>query len=577
MKGLTFNKMIKDKKEIIVLYIAIVGLLRELIVLWSKGMEILNSNEIIKVIFSSLYTSFNFRLFDFDYLTNISTINGSVFGYLDVIFFIILLVGYIKYYKSQKKDKTLLRFSFATLSFIGFTSIAFSFFIFFKNKQYSLSDFNFFYWFTISTFSIFWCYISFILFRLFSNDRKLITEESKYSVSNEVRYKLTSTSKKITYGLIDLVLSILTISIILLYLGIDTWGALERSIGLKWTIFILIILCRFVYLLFFEIIFGTTAGKILTKTRTINKDGNKPSFFSKLLNAIEFKRKWSNSIDVQEESDYSKPKSLLWLFTLILLILGLEIGGLYLFKYNKKLNKTKNIYYNSINQIKQDIIEIDSCTVLGLADAKYVKYGTIEKFLIVENVKDNIVTFSLIDEKPFNTTYESEIEKYYLTHKDSLKQIKFSKDSLLFGLNTSYNRYKKNKTDSKIRLQDKQYYFIKKTYKIFQPAIKCPGTGSYSGGKLWLDVYNRGRFAKLISINNISGNLEWYNEFPLDIKFRKNRGGFSIKIKANNYNQNQYYKSKLLFHDSLNNEYKYILEVNKTDVNFNSINDKIDD
>ena len=266
------------------------------------------------------------------------------FDHLDIwnfIFYVLLFIGAIQFYKTQGKETRLIGFVFSVIFMNGIIWLIYSIFykIFIMNWKDAdvFKMIQVFLGFIILLSSIF---ISYKILKIIKNQKEIdiIKTETKTTIVDTGKWQ------RAFHWLIDL--TVMSLILIPLLITLVYWFAntdiLQNSSGLqvffrsRLSLYVIIFIFFFIYYPISEILFGSSPAKFLTESRLINTKAQHPSastIFTRTLcrnipfDAISFlgKRGWHDSLSetyvVKEKRTGFKTNKLLWILPILAIYL----------------------------------------------------------------------------------------------------------------------------------------------------------------------------------------------------------------------------------------------------------------
>jgi uncharacterized RDD family membrane protein YckC len=248
-------------------------------------------------------------------------------NYVNGVFYILLLLGAIVYITSKNTKSILIRFVFSIIFFSNILSFVHSLLYYLSHlsarpfSSIRLKDILLDIVFYIS-YSV-WIYVSYQMLKYFDRNKALSVEVVEENGKTNSYYVKAFTGKRFLHPLVDVFVAIALFSPILelfVHFNTDNLSRLMWQMHETWAeknIWLLILIVRILYYLFFETVLGATPAKFLTETRVIDYDGTKPSFKNILVRTLSrlvpfeafsffaddgWHDKWSRTLVVKEET-----------------------------------------------------------------------------------------------------------------------------------------------------------------------------------------------------------------------------------------------------------------------------------
>jgi len=516
------------KKIIIIsLLLAILGLFAEI------GITYYDSNRWLFYI-KELFSLFN--LYD---VREIVERGSSNTNYTNVFFYMLLLLGALLYARAYKESR-LIRFVFSVVLFSKIVLLAIALLIMLGSTKIFATgiayDLIFF------TSNGLWIFISFWILRYFNSQKVFRTMTREYG-DPEHHILVEATRWQRFFNLVvDLCVMLLVYIPMMQYLArIEDFrnflAPLEGVGEGRLTLYLLLILARTIYYMFFEAFFNATPAKFLSETRVTDESGNPPKVknvagrtFARFVpfEALSFfgahgwHDKWSDTYVLQEQRDGVKGSRYFLIFP-VLLVIGIatyfgfeeyrrmQYRALYNARFNAKAAQLsdgiKNISTNSLITIRED----------QHSESIYLK---------AEIVNADAITFTMFTRE--NTTPEDyflDTEGYYLSRKDSLQKVVIKMDDLLRAVPTDHDvdEYELGERSGRDLFKDGKAYYVVAVDALFMPSITIEEIEEpeHMPDNIRLVLANKGWKAEIVKINNIKGDIKWGGNLPVMLEQNK--------------------------------------------------------
>ena len=467
-----------------------------------------------------------------------------VFEYntLNAFFYVLLLFGALLYKKSKGKETRLLRYVFSIIFISKLFSLGISviFFLIYLTSVKGL--------FLLSTVVSF-ATLAFHLWVVFGILNYLRDAKILESVTNQYREKqsivLVETSKwtRFFHHLMDNITIVLVISPIVI--GVvripslqDFLNSFSNSFGERPVLVLIIAICRVIYYFSFEATLGVTSAKLLSETRVVDEDGNKPSVgkiaVRTLLRIVPFEaftffmhsglHDRSSQTYVVNEKRTGVKGSRYFLIIPIALFLGLATWyGIE--KYDEAM--ARRIYEAEEKQKNEDFAEkVKTLSTNDILTLKSINYDHEGLFLKAEKIENDFVTFVILDiEKDYKpyfgenySKYQAPdlVEKIYDIEKQHPETIRLSKSQILKANEMTGEEYYERKVG--LTVFGKQFE-ITEIDAYFGPRLSVYSTSDYSENSE-IVLQNKGWTADIISVS----------------KFKLAYGELPFRLSKQNYN-----------------------------------------
>jgi uncharacterized RDD family membrane protein YckC len=206
------------------------------------------------------------------------------YNFVNAFFDVLLLLGVLIFAGSNFKKSGLIRFIFSIIFFSNILS--FPVIIAFLITKAGLSLFLAHLPASLFCYALysFWIYISHKILRYLNQHKTLQTEIVSAGETSNSYFVRASKWQRFLHPLIDTIVTIAIFSPLLKFFvdydsdGLSRYILQTHESRIQENMLLVILALRIVYYLFYEAVFGFTPAKLLTSTRTIDYDGNKPSF-----------------------------------------------------------------------------------------------------------------------------------------------------------------------------------------------------------------------------------------------------------------------------------------------------------
>lgn len=224
---------------------------------------------------------FNFG--DSTLLTGYNEYTGMHYNYMSLFFYGLILYGYYDFKKESGSNSKVLLFVFSIIlisQLVGLLNFTLNFIF--------PSNWFFYDWITILYLisSVVWSYVSFVIVKSLIGEGALLKElKTTDGVLDKTEYSTeladgagairTSINERLLHHIVDTILcaTLCTSGAFYLLMDISLFGGWGMSENIM--LVLLMLVGRFLYYPFFEAVFGTTPGKIITGSIVVKEDGSK--------------------------------------------------------------------------------------------------------------------------------------------------------------------------------------------------------------------------------------------------------------------------------------------------------------
>ena len=508
------------KIKIATFLIAILGLINELKYLYLSSWS-LKPNYLAIIL--DFFSSINLQFIKHDFYLSDSM--GIRFNYLNIAFYILLLLSSTLYYFSKEKETRFLRFllSIQFLSnIISFIMICVTYYIY-KDEfgdRYPV------YFLILSLVSkVVFATLSFFILKYFRENSTLDFTVKTYTDESHNMVILTRKWQRFFHLIMDSFCIILLFSFIIEY-------PIFRELPIfreEYMLYVIIFIVRTIYYLFFESILNATPAKLLTESRVINEKGQKPEFLNiftrTIFRYIPFEafsffgeKGWHDNLShtyvAKEKRTGVKANTYLWIFPIIIVgsltyYFGKAAYKDYMFhkmvkqqfETNKKLieNQIKNLSNNSVIQIEP----------VNYSD----EYSNSDLYLKVENVTNNKVTASLLILENDYSQSILKVAEYYNSFKSVVKQVTFDKSELNKTYAKTYDDFNQTIISGANLIGNGSLYKLKEIQGLYEPKLESSGSRNFEADKIVIGIINKGWDATFIDFkNNADTETKWSAE-----------------------------------------------------------------
>jgi hypothetical protein len=253
-------------------------------------------------------------------------------------------------------------------------------------------------------------------------------------------------------------------------------------------------------------------------------------------------------------------------FSLPILLLAGYIG----YQIDEKYSQYKGYVYNK-EKFEVNLASIEK-EISRLSPDHYIKikeaddwYSQGNCYLKVNGISDSSIRFTVINMHiPYYEVYPYLVKKHYQANFDTMRTVTISYANLKKAVCKDFDIYSEHKVNGETLLSGDKKYVIEKIDFIKGPSIKATSTGGYYNKNFTLSFVNDGEPAELLEINNLEGSIQWSNKLPMMVNPRESSFSY-LNLNAENSDFSSSYKFELVFRDSLDNKYKYLVEGFKFD------------
>lgn len=486
------------------------------------------TNELKFLFFNSWTNQINYFVMFLDFLSSINlkftnsdfflSDNGFRYNYLNISFYLLLLLSVGLYHFSKLKETRLLRFLLSLQFLSNVISLMMITIVYFIYRDQFGNRYPIYILVVSLLFKAGFVVLFYYFLRYFRENTTLDYTTKIIGNESQNLVVLTKNWQRFFHLIIDSLCIILLFSFLIEIS--DLWRApIFRE---EYMLYVVLLVIRTLYYTFFEGILHATPAKLLTESRIIDSKGKSPKFEYILsrtlcrfipLEAFSFfgdkgwHDKFSNTYVAKEKRIGVKAKTYLLIFPLIIIVclsiyFGKEAYQNYLYRKAEILN-----FESNKKQIELQIKQLSSNTILQIEPINYSdEYANTDLFIKIENIKNNTVTASLliIDKGSL-----LKIEDYYEAFKKEARIITFDKSELEKTYCATFEAYQQMNITGANILKDNSSYKLKQIFNLYDPKLELGNSMSIENGKIIISLVNNGWKADFISFTNNSGNIKW--------------------------------------------------------------------
>jgi len=514
----------------------------------------------------------------------------------EIFLMMLLFFGAILFVWKKGRETRLVGFVFSIIFISNISSVLLKLFnlSFLLKDTYKNPSFVFLYYGYSAIISLVYVFVSYMILKKIKKEKEfdiVITETSK-------KYYDTGKWQRFFHWLIDsLIIALVFLPIvysvffrILMKDNPDAWmmDSAKLIFSNNFVVVGLIVLLRFIYYPIFEMIFGSTPAKFLTESRVVTTRTENPgastiftrTFYRNVpFDSVSFlwKNGWHDSLSysyvVKEKRTGFKTSKLLWVFAVFVIYIFTYFFGIEMYHgyQEKKLseNRKELLRENVINSIKN----INKDQIYKLEPLYDSSPGSL--YLKIKNIDGDIVETSKIKQSVY---YPSSVFGF----KEAIKNGDIEELSFFLKKQDLMDASPKEKYpyDDEVAPKGTYYtlnnvrYKIDEVYDLNAPVFKFDTQTRAIGKEEGLLVFiNFGTAGKIVSVENVFGNLEIKNQFPVSFSSYDPNGYENqiIKLKTGNINFEESYVFKIEVVDSQNRKLYYQVSMLKSGAEIDQI------
>ncbi|MGU3376096.1 RDD family protein [Chryseobacterium sp. M5A1_1a] len=354
----------------------------------------------------------------------------------------------------------------------------------------------------------------------------------------------------------------------------------RKSLNNEFGALMLIVIIRFIYYPFFEILFGSTPAKFLTESRVISSTAEKPSvsdIFKRTLyrnipfNAVSFF--WKTGLhDSLSYTHVVKEKREGFKTGYLLIALAVFIPYVYFYYFGEKIimdYRTSKIDERMIKYEgdfgRNSVENINSNQVYILKRLGSMIYEG--KALKIERIEGNeIICKELVKKDTYDLNYYGLID-LYKQQKDTATVYRFTKNDFMNAIPKNIREMDEEKRNGTNFFDQYGTYEIKNIYTLNAPfieegEIKQEYSMKNRSNVQQISFKNIGKSGRVISIKTVEGKVIWKDKFPIKI-MGSNTYSDRFLVNVGDLKAEDTFSADMEVADSLNNKQMYKIEMDQ--------------
>ncbi len=462
--------------------------------------------------------------------------------FMNIFLFVLMLIGTFIYIFTKKKETRLLRFCFAILFysyvFVSFLIIFNLFNIYVLNNGFAVLSHGlavpkYYFVFVLLNliFKLLYGYISYYCLKVINNSKQLCSDATEDLIHDT---EVSRTTRFFHY-IVDTIFSFVLFFPFFKYIIADFIFKFLPN-DERFILFVILVMARFSYYLFFEAIFNATPAKFFTETRVVSEYKDEKLNFSKvfvrtLCRFVPFEPfsfffsygwhdTWSETTLVKEKQTGFSIKYYWFLF---LAIIGIYAGSVYYVEWKQKHDSyvyQKTVYEDNTKKMNMLINKkIESKPIILKLNEKD-DYSSTIWYLVSESKSDSGIVFSAFQANSYSKLYE--LEQRYSSLGDSLLKVTIPKSKLLQAIVNNYDDYDNNKFDGVELIPNQPPMIIENAKNLYAPDLSSGGSSmrlTEGIGEISIGISNEGYGGVITKITNVKGNIMWMNTLPFTIEY----------------------------------------------------------
>lgn len=551
------------------LVLSLLGMLSELPALVSIPQDYQNT----VATFLSYLKFVDLTLFGFTMAEEFYSESGLTLNYLNVSFYSTLLIGAILYARS-KKETRFIRFGLAVILFktcLWAVSAIFSPILFWAEYPKTISFTLLVLLGLIKNGGV--AYLCFMAMKFLGENKVLapMTEQAAKDTPTPGQFLPTNMLFRAVHYVIDTIMSLLLFASLIRLMPF--LQSIETHWGERTALFTFFLIARTAYYIFFESLFSATPAKLLSESRVLTDNEQKPDTNTILIRTISRyipfepfsfagKRGWHDSLSktkvVDEVSEGVHGAKYLLIFPFAgLVILGFILGEFF-YEQHQRYLEHKAEHEREIAVLRYKLNNLSTSDVIEIRDVKFLNYSSTRTFLKIEIIDGDEISASVIEYQGDPQSLKS-LERWYSLNKTAgrLTLVTFKRADLEKTYTPDYDQSDSDKKNSTPILRDEKSYVTLSINRFFGPAIQDRGTG-WLREDFTMDLKNTGWPGNVTKLETLEGTMEWVDSLPMSIPTSPGYEYFTLH--GAHYKYPDPYKFRMTVVDSLGREHLFIVE-----------------
>jgi uncharacterized RDD family membrane protein YckC len=505
---------------------------------------------------------------------------------LNCAFYILLIIGYVIYQTSKKKEIRLLRFCLAIILFANLIFFASSIIIRFTHDYtaYELKA-PIWRWLLYKAINLFWAFYAWFVLRKLSADRQLQTITYKPDTGGLVTTNYVEATKwqRFFHFVLDSCLAILLLS------QLSRWGFLSdflqnisTTLPEELTLSIGLLLFRLAYYLFFESVLGATPAKLLTETRVTGNEGEQKGFgsivgrtFSRMVpfEPLSFFGRgwhdnWTDTYVLKEVRTGYKPSFFLLVIALVCLLVKIPLWGLDAYQNYQDRKASEKAQSYLVEAYEREyrhlstghVFEVQYETGLG-SQYEYIKVEDVQPSTI------KVCRFTL-PKNDYTRTGGAIMDAYWMAKDAPQNMLELDRATVLLAAQKEFGPSQNDAPPKAYLFKDGSDVTIKRLFRIDRPFIIL-GENTYASwinnsGTLGLSFKNIGIGGTIVAIQNTIGDTRWTNALPQILESSARGYDAKFAISSDHYTTGTDYRFIITLEFDKGQSCKYVVEGNGT-------------
>ncbi|MBT1690299.1 RDD family protein [Dawidia soli] len=512
---------------------------------------------------------------------------GPTLGYPDMICYLMLLAGAILYMRSTGRETRLIRFVLAIILMSNALTAFFSILMpsSFRSEFQVASSWGWgIYGITLAK-NVALAYLSYLALRVMHRGKVLVAVPPDADDASQPVWQKASGEQRFTNVVLDIIVCVLIFLPLGTRLAPDWLSWMEHTFGSRMGVFLLLVIARTFYYFLFETTLAATPGKLMTESRVVDVDGDRPTPglivkrtfarfipFEPLTYFVE--GLWHDELSytrVVREKQTGVEGMRYWLVVpsiVVLVSLGLAADNVY--KRHLENVREERLHDRDVAYMQYELSKLDTDHIIELYDTD-PSSSPRSFYLKVEEVNGGDVTATLI--KKNSSYYESLVEIREAFYNNALIReltlVKFKRTVLEAAYTPDISDVERGEFRVADVLGDGRKFRMVRLDRLGCSSIFEQGMneGSNLTGTLTLRLGNHGVRGYVTSIEILEGSLHWERaETDNEAPTRESVTMPDFFVKFSGYHSDERYKMKMMVTEAGGTERFYLIEGEGEDV-----------
>jgi len=325
-------------------------------------------------------------------------------------------------------------------------------------------------------------------------------------------------------------------------------------------IFVLLLIARTIYYIFFEILLGATPAKFLTESRVVRNDAQplsngqivKRTFcryipfepFS-FFGSARWHDNFSDTLVIKEQRTGVKASTYLLVIPAFAAVGFLSYFIAEKIKYHQYRVEQEAAYNATRDELKMEFSKLSASHIIGLEEVPD-NYAYDKTILKITGINGNDVHVSIMKISNGNNLSLPAIDTFYKTNINTFETAIIHKADISKAILPDYDTWIEKDKHGVDLLHNGKKYIIASIHRLYVPDIRNASFLSYTNDAISMSFINQGWPASIVSVENIEGNIKWDDPLPIDAPSAVNGSRPEIMLHGLNYKPGQAYQFKIV-------------------------------